>query len=956
MHFPLGHASLFTIILPVPLTTHFPRQPRQTIKMEGFGAAAGLLQVLEYLMRLSSEVRSVYKEIKYIKQTTDDFDNDTRLMGITLAAINSELQTARSSNSGLPDWLNMKELQIAFDNANRTLLSLKEILVDIKEQNKLRQAGPVAQIQMYRDWKTYAPKINHHQSRIAVFVKMMKIPMMFLNMHNTTNVAHSMVQDHQAQLTLLRTDIAGLKNSIDNLRSHALMVCDDTKKMSEAALRGQSVEVAVHDAEEQVEVASKILQSATTAEATIASGTTVGSRTIYQRHRNSDESEATQAPRPTVYNAAIEIEASISLIGLPLSDRERNKITSWRDSVIKDPSSRPDSKEIPSLIAEIAQHRSQTTSTFKSSSAKLALSEPETLHLLDETSETKFGLEMGMGLTPSDLKEISSAAVEKIRSKGKDSVVLKKMRKLRCQVLQVRQVDDHDIPTISKAEHAYEFLDAIFQTNTSPPTDDSRKLKRFDLSPSLMEARYILAKIFYHKGNLVSAAPLLIIFAKSEMIRILSLGDQKMSRNPPQHTCRPETERMLLCGKLLCQLDPFSFRGPRSFVCLECRGKCAWPYLPMVFAYLALHKFSHGAMKLPKDFTTYARVAVSGFFSVVDTMVEDMFGTLAVACAVQKMMKDRDKSFHVESVPMGIDMDWKGSITYFVSQQSLMASLARTNPEESANLGIELLSKSYRRINADQEIRDGTTEPELYQCIRRMLVKNGGKLWMQTTCQTTCTHSPFPVLEYMATCTPVLQCGVFGAAEEIEYLLDSNISENPSFNWTPKELTHLIRIAINAGNPMAVAVLIRSQIQSHKPMDWAYICLHVLLDHKDILQGGREKELNPARWKAVETAIRCIPRLPIVGRVKFRMILDKYSLVLIVIYVVELYITLWCITILARKPNAVRLWQSRVQLRRARIRQRLLSRTCQSLVVHSKVRQGAILKRRKTRVMIKAAC
>lgn len=182
MHFPLGHGNFFTIITPVPLTTYSPRQPSQTITMEGVGAAAGLLQVLEYLMRLSRKVRSVYKQIKDIKQTTDDFGNDIRLMGITMAAMNSELRTFLSSNPRLPDWLNVKELQTTFDSANGMLLSLNDILVDIKDQNQLRQGRTAARLQMYRDWKTYAPKINHHQSRITLFVNMMNIPMMFLKM------------------------------------------------------------------------------------------------------------------------------------------------------------------------------------------------------------------------------------------------------------------------------------------------------------------------------------------------------------------------------------------------------------------------------------------------------------------------------------------------------------------------------------------------------------------------------------------------------------------------------------------------------------------------------------------------------------------------------------------------------------------------------------------------------
>lgn len=111
----------------------------------------------------------------------------------------------------------------------------------------------------------------------------------------TTNEGHPKVEDSQAHLTLLRTNIAGLKNSIGSLRSHALMACDDTEKMSEAAFRGQPVKVSANDAHEQVEIASRILYEATTVEATIAVRTTVGSCIIYRQHHTSHESEATQA-------------------------------------------------------------------------------------------------------------------------------------------------------------------------------------------------------------------------------------------------------------------------------------------------------------------------------------------------------------------------------------------------------------------------------------------------------------------------------------------------------------------------------------------------------------------------------------------------------------------------------------------------------------------------------------
>ncbi|KAK7432968.1 hypothetical protein QQZ08_000439 [Neonectria magnoliae] len=75
-------------------------------------------------------------------------------------------------------------------------------------------------------------------------------------------------------------------------------------------------------------------------------------------------------------------------------------------------------------------------------------------------------------------------------------------------------------------------------------------------------------------------------------------------------------------------------------------------------------------------------------------MVEDSFGTLAVALAVMQMMQQRDASFEIKNVPLGIDMTWKGSLPYFKFQQTSMLVLAKTDPEESADLGMELLQST----------------------------------------------------------------------------------------------------------------------------------------------------------------------------------------------------------------------------------------------------------------------
>ncbi|KAF5626207.1 hypothetical protein F52700_8924 [Fusarium sp. NRRL 52700] len=295
-------------------------------------------------------------------------------------------------------------------------------------------------------------------------------------------------------------------------------------------------------------------------------------------------------------------------------------------------------------------------------------------------------------------------------------------------------------------------LQAMFRTDLDFGNEAASN--PFLSSPSLMNARFNEGKKFYESGNLVTAAPLLIIYASDQRRRYERSGGYKGK----SHVCRPEMDRSLLCGKLLCQIDPFSYYGPRSLVCSRCQGKSAWPYLPMLFAHLALHKHSRGEVRLPRGFQEYAGRVISEFYSVFGDLAENKLGTLAVASAVMQLIRESNADFPVNRLTLGFDMTWAGSLPYFKSQQELILDRSKTSAEESADIGKKLLEKRYRRIDVFQELDDRKISPAVYERIRQMLLKNGGKLWGQEAGPARSnTQTRFPVLELLVTSTPRLE-------------------------------------------------------------------------------------------------------------------------------------------------------------------------------------------------------
>lgn len=263
---------------------------------------------------------------------------------------------------------------------------------------------------------------------------------------------------------------------------------------------------------------------------------------------------------------------------------------------------------------------------------------------------------------------------------------------------------------------------------------------------------------------------------------------------------------------------------------------------------------------MPRGFQYYAELAISECYSVLGHLAEDTLGTLAVVSAVMQFIRERNAAFCINNAPLGLDMTWAGSLPYFISQQELMLDLAKTCPEKSAHVGEKLLKQRYRRIDFFHELDDRKNPPALYERIHEILIKNGGKLWRrQEDPPRNNTQTRFPVLELLVTSTPRLQWGVFGAADEIEYLIERILSEDSSFGWDLNELSYLIRMAILAGNPTAVSILIWSQRESVKPIDWPGLFERCITNLEEYWPDIHLLRLDTACWRAVSTMIECLP-------------------------------------------------------------------------------------------------
>ncbi|RKK38870.1 hypothetical protein BFJ67_g11711 [Fusarium oxysporum f. sp. cepae] len=589
------------------------------------------------------------------------------------------------------------------------------------------------------------------------------------------------MNSYEDQGEVLTDHVLNLKDRIDELRRDAKDIQKRPNDFNLPWIDEQQAMATMQDSKELACLADKVLLSATTVGESLNSEPEINSwkqkpETRYQDHNGLQGSRNSNSNSLSVYNSVLKATATISLIGVPLSSRQKDNISNWRDNVIAEESNAGSS---------FALNSGSTKGPRQISTAQ----PPGACYKPNTVSEAAAHL---IALDLEDLRSRVAGVFMKRMGNGK---ALQWTRDMKQQLLQKSHLET---AKSSANKDARLVLQAIFRTNAE--FSSKANSNPFVSSPSLMDVRFNEGKKLYERGNLVTAAPLLILFASDQRSRNEISG----AYNGTSHVCRPEADRSLLCGKLLCQMDPFSYYGPRSLVCSRCKGKSAWPYLPMLFAHLALHKYSRGAIRLPRGFQYYAELAISECYSVLGHLAEDTLGTLAVASAVMQFIRERNAAFCINNAPLGLDMAWAGSLPYFISQQELMLDLAKTCPEKAAHVGEKLLEQRYRRIDFFHELDDRKDPPALYERIHEMLIKNGGKLWRrQEDPPRNNTQTRFPVLELLVTSTPRLQWGVFGAADEIEYLIERILSEDSSFGWDLNELSYLIRMAILAGNPMA---------------------------------------------------------------------------------------------------------------------------------------------------------
>ncbi|EXL90422.1 hypothetical protein NOF04DRAFT_20673 [Fusarium oxysporum II5] len=757
--------------------------------MEPLGAVAAVLQLTGVVMQGLKTVNDVYQGFKNQDQTLKELYEEIQQMRLHLISFENIVLKASNSGVPLPDGMSLDDVRATLSNAKKTLQILRYIFDYIKNTAERGGGRIKARLRVGLAWEKSAPTIEHLRKRMSTFATMMQTPTILLGIE----LNEYRMNSYKDQGEVLTDHVLNLEDRIDELRRDAEDIQIRPNDFNLPWVDGQQAMTTMQDSKELACLAGKVLSSATTVGKSLDSEPELNSRkqnrdTRYQDHDGHQGSPNSNSHSSSVYNSVLKATATMSLIGVPLSSRQKDNIFNWRDNVIAEESDAGN----PSVLNSGSTKGHRQILTAQPSGP---CNEPNTVS------------EAAAHLITLDLEDLCSRVAVVFMKRMGNNKALQWIRDMRQQLLQSGHLD---IAKSSANKDARLVLQAIFRTN--PESTNKPNSNPFVSSPSLMDVRFNEGKKLYERGNLITAAPLLILFARDQRSRNEISGAYKGI----SHACRPETDRSLLCGKLLCQMDPFSYYGPRSLVCSRCKGKSAWPYLPMLFAHLALHKYSRGAIRLPRGFQHHAELAISECYSVLGHLAEDKLGTLAVASAVMQFMRERNATFCINNAPLGLDMTWAGSLPYFMSQQELMLDLAKTCPKRSADVGEKLLKQHYRRIDFFHELDDRTDPPALYERIHEMLIKNGGKLWRrQEDLPRNNTQTRFPVLELLVTSTPRLQWGVFGAADEIEYLMERILSEDSSFGWDLDELSCLIRMAILAGNPMAVSILIWSQRESN---------------------------------------------------------------------------------------------------------------------------------------------
>ncbi|CVL13853.1 uncharacterized protein FPRN_15230 [Fusarium proliferatum] len=828
--------------------------------MDVVGGAAAVLQLFGLLMKGLDKVIQVYRAVKNQPQALQEFEDELRLLRINLISVEKLLQEAEKAKVQFSIGLDPEDIRRALNSAENAFLGLRDIFNVIK--NKSDRGDHPLSIQ--KTWEKSASTIAHLRSRMSTFAMFTQSPLIQLHL----KLAERKKTSFSEQFGLVESFVIDFKDSIRDLEGHVLKERNETEDEIPIGWTIQRIRDTDRDSRQLLIFSREVLRYTTET----ASESLRTRNRKFKRKRNQDShcqglggtyGSMSVISHSSVYNSVSQAQATMSRLGVPMSNRERQDISDWRDHVIANESktrgtshleggSQDHSGEIASVSP--SQKKQQEVIQKTSDSISASLVEP-----LDVYCEQNTIIKAAAHLISPDFEDMYIRIAQIFKNRMGHDKTVQWAKETKQQLL--HGTNTREFKAL-RVRDSWELFEAIFGTKTDYSVKAT--LNPFISSPLINEVRFKEGKKLYQRGNLVTATPLLILHASNERQR----GEMSGIYQRKTHVCRPEAEKSLLCGKLLCQLDPFSRHAPNSLYCANCEDKSvwpsSWPWLPQFFAFLSLDKYLGTTTKLDNDFYSSAKSAVLQFASVMDRMAEDTIGTMAVASAVMQFLVRKGKAdFDTNSFPLGLHLTWKGTIPYFKSQQNLMLALAKSSSEEAAEVGIKLLQKNYRRISFSQEIKDRQDPPVLIHRIRSMLVKNGGKLWGSGDSRYSDSPIRYPVIELLVTCTPRLQWGVFGAADEIYYLLKRIRKEDPLFGWSLEELCYLVRQAIIAGNPMAVAILMRTQKASHRPMNWPLLFQSCIQDLQPFVPGIDTIPDHSAHWEAVETTINSLPLLSV---------------------------------------------------------------------------------------------
>ncbi|KAF5582652.1 hypothetical protein FPCIR_9403 [Fusarium pseudocircinatum] len=691
--------------------------------MEVVGGVAAVLQFFGLLMKGLDKVAKVYRAAKNQPQALQEFKDDLELFRTNLISVDEALQKAERAKVQFSIGLGPEDLRGALNSAENAFLDLKDIFDDIKKKSD--RGDRPSTIQM--TWEKSASTIKHLRARMLTFAMFTQSPIIQLQM--------KLAEQKKTSFDPVESFVINFNDSIHNLERHVLKERNETEDEIPVGWTRQKMRDTNRDSSRLIAVSREVLRY-TTETASESLRTRKGTckrkqnRDSYCKTFGGTYGRMSVLSHSSVRNSMSQAQATMSRLGIPLSKRERQDISDWQDHVIANESQTrgtshwmsgsQDQLEQVASLSPSSQRKHREVIKKASDSISASPVDPLKVHCEQNTI-----IKAAMYVISPDFEDMYMGIAQTFKDRMGHNSTVQWARETKQQLLHGTNTRE------SKAlreRDIWELFEAIFRTEA----DSSVKatLNPFISSPLLNEVRFNEGKKLYQHGNLVTAAPLLILYASNERQR----GEMSGIYQRKTHVCRPETQKSLLCGKLLCQLDPFSRHAPKSLHCSSCGDKSvwpsSWPWLPHFFAFLSLKKYLCTTTKLDDDFYSSAKSAVLQFASVMDRMAEDTMGTMAVASAVMHFLAREGKAdFDTNSIPLGLHLTWRGTLPYFRSQQNLMLVLAKSSSEKAANVGIELLDKHYRRISFTQEIKDRQDPPVLYDRIRSMLGKNSGKLW-----------------------------------------------------------------------------------------------------------------------------------------------------------------------------------------------------------------------------------